>query len=201
MKLYTNLDLFVIGIMVFRNPSVVLTDDLEFQCTHFRTTPTNIPRIYQHGMASDDSKDLPLQNRSTIQHNELLKITILTAMNSCKKEISHTIVDSSTLCCVTPYIDDFIHQPTPIKNTTLKGIAGGLTALGRGTIQLKIKQENKETTILVIDNVIYAPYCPIRLIRPQQLHRQSKEKGRKHSCLATEENTPTLFHGGGYIHM
>jgi hypothetical protein len=38
-----------------------------------------------------------------------------------------------------PYIDDFIHQPTPIQNTTLKVIAGGLTALGRGTIKLRIK--------------------------------------------------------------
>jgi hypothetical protein len=36
----------------------------------------------------------------------------------------------------------------------LKGIAGGLAALGRGTIQLKIHQENKDSIILVIDNVI-----------------------------------------------
>jgi hypothetical protein len=34
-------------------------------------------------------------------------------------------------------------QPTLIQNTTLNGIAGGLTALGRGNIQLRIKQENQ----------------------------------------------------------
>jgi hypothetical protein len=117
-------------------------------------------------MASDDNKDLPLQNRSTIQNNELLKIAILIAMNVCTKETSHGIIDSGTSCCITPYIDDFIHQPTPIQNTTLKGIAGGLTAIGRGTIQLKIIQENEGTTILVVDNVIYAPDCPLRLINP-----------------------------------
>jgi hypothetical protein len=141
-------------------------------------------------MASDDNEDLPLQNRSTIQHNELLKIAILIATNACKEETPHAIIDSGASCCVTH------HHPTPIQNTTLKLIAGGLAALGRGTIQLKIKQQNKETTILVIYNVIYAPDCPIRLISPQQLHRQSKAKGHEHSCFTTEENIAELFHGG-----
>jgi hypothetical protein len=68
-------------------------------------------------------------------------------------------------------------------------------ALGRGTVQLGITQENKENIILVIDNVIYAPDCPIRLISTHQLHRQSKAKGHENSCFTTEENTATLFHG------
>jgi hypothetical protein len=49
---------------------------------------------------------------------------------------------------------------------------------------------------LVIDNAIYAPDCPIRLISPQQLHRQSKAKGHENSCFTTEETTATLYHGG-----
>jgi hypothetical protein len=49
---------------------------------------------------------------------------------------------------------------------------------------------------LVIDNGIYAPDCPIRLISPQQLHRQSKAKGHDNSCFTTEEATATLYHGG-----
>jgi hypothetical protein len=36
--------------------SLVLTDDLAFQRTHFRITPPNIPRIYNHD-ASTDNKD------------------------------------------------------------------------------------------------------------------------------------------------
>jgi hypothetical protein len=123
--------------------SLVLTDDLAFQRTHFRITPPNIPRLYHHDAASDDNDDLPLQNRSNLQNNELLKIVILIARNTCTKETSHAIIDSGASCCVTPYIEDFLHQPTPIQNTTLKGITGGLTALGRGTVQLKIHQENK----------------------------------------------------------
>jgi hypothetical protein len=62
------------------------------------------------------------------------------------KETSHAIIDSGASCCVTPYIEDFIHQPTPIQNTTLKGIAGGLTALGRGTVQLKIHTRATQIT-------------------------------------------------------
>jgi hypothetical protein len=176
--------------------SLVLNDDLAFQRTHFRITPPNIPRIYNHDAASDDNDDLPLQHRSNLQNKKLLKIAILIATNTCTKETTHAIIDSGASCCVTPYIEDFINQPTPIQNTTLKGIAGGLTALGRGTAQLKIHQENKENIILVIYNVIYAPDCPIRLISPQQLHRQSKFKGHDNSCFTMEETTATLYHGG-----
>jgi hypothetical protein len=174
--------------------SLVLTDDLAFQRTHFWITPPNIP--HQHDAASDKQDDLPLQNRSNLQNNELLKIAVLITTNACTKETSHVIIDSGASCCVTPYFEDFIHQPTPIQNITLKGIVGGLTALGRGTVQLRINQENKENIILVIDNVIYTPECPIRLISPQQLHRQSKAKVHENTCFTTEETTATLIHRG-----
>jgi hypothetical protein len=74
--------------------SLVLTDDLAFQRTHFRITPPNIPRIYNHDAASDDNDDLPLQHRSKLQNNELLKIAILIATNTCTKEKSHATIDS-----------------------------------------------------------------------------------------------------------
>jgi hypothetical protein len=102
--------------------SLVLTDDLAFQRTYFRTTPTNIPCMYQHDAASDEQDDLPLQNRSTIQNNELLKIAVIIEMYTCTKETPQTLIDSGTSCCGTPYNKDFIHQPTPIQNTTLKCI-------------------------------------------------------------------------------
>jgi hypothetical protein len=131
-----------------------------------------------------------------LQNNELLKIAILITTHACTKETSHAIIDSGASCCVTPYIEDFTHQPRPIQNATLKGIAGGLTALGRGTVQLKAPQENNENIILIIDNIIYAPECPIRLISRQQLNRQSKAREHENLCFTTEENTATLFHGG-----
>jgi hypothetical protein len=137
--------------------SLVLIDELAFQQTNFQITPSNIPRIYQHDAATDDNDDLPLQNQSNLQNNELLKVAILLARNEFTKETSHAIIDSGASCCVTPYIEDFIQQPTSIQNTTLKGIAGGLMALGRVTVQLKVHHENKENIIFIIDNVIYAP--------------------------------------------
>jgi hypothetical protein len=161
--------------------SLVLTDDLAFQQTYFRITPPNIPRLYQHDTTYDEHDKITLQNRSRLQNNDLPKIAVLIATNACTKETSHAIIDYGASCCVIPYIEDFLHQPTQIQNTTLKGIAGGLTALGRGTVQLKIHQENKENIILIIYNVIYAPECPIRLISPHQLHRQSKARGHENS--------------------
>jgi hypothetical protein len=66
--------------------SLVLTDDLAFQRTHFRITPKNIPGIYHHDAASDDNDDLPLQNRSNLQNNKLLKIAILIAKTHVPKK-------------------------------------------------------------------------------------------------------------------
>jgi hypothetical protein len=102
--------------------SLVLTDKLAFQRTHFKKRPPDIPRLYQHDTVSDDHESLPLHNRSNDQNNELLKIGILIATNACTKEISQASIYSGASCCVTPCIDDFIHQPTLIQNTTLKGI-------------------------------------------------------------------------------
>jgi hypothetical protein len=42
--------------------SLVLTDDLAFQRTHFQITPPNIPRIYNHDTSMDDNDDLLLQH-------------------------------------------------------------------------------------------------------------------------------------------
>jgi hypothetical protein len=182
--------------------SLVLTDDLVFQRTHFRKIPQNIPHLYQHDTVSDSHEDLPLQNRSNDQNNELLKIAILIAIliatNARTTEILQAILDYRASCCVTSYIDDFIHQPTPIRKTTLKGIAGGLRTLGRGAIQLIMKQESQETTtiIIIIENVIHAPDCPIRLIGPQQLYHQSKAKAHERACSTTDKNKAIIFHGG-----
>jgi hypothetical protein len=49
--------------------------------------------------------------------------------------------------------------------------------------------------MLIIDNVIYAPDYPLRLISPQKLHLQSKAKRHEQPRFTTDENTATLFHG------
>jgi hypothetical protein len=82
----------------------------------------------------------------------------------------------------------------------MKGTERCLTALGRGTVQLQIKQDNQEPLIPVTDIIIYAPDFPIRLISPQQIHCQYKSKGREKSCFTTYETTASLFHGGG-LHL
>jgi hypothetical protein len=122
--------------------SLTLTDDIVFQRTHFRKSPTNMRRIYTPDAATDDDKP-PLQTRTHDQNNKLLKIAILIVSNTSAQEITQAILDLGALCCATPYFEDFLNQPTPIQNTTLKVIYGGLVDLGRGTIHIKVKQNNK----------------------------------------------------------
>jgi hypothetical protein len=113
---------------------------LHFNEHIFGSQPRTSHIYINHDASTDDKEYLPLQHQSQLQNHVLMKIAILIATNTSTKETSHSIIDSGASCCVTPYIEDFIHQPTPIQSTTLKGIAGGLTALGRGTVQLKIHQ-------------------------------------------------------------
>jgi hypothetical protein len=113
----------------------VLTDDLAFQRMHYRKISKSTPCLYTPDEATDDD-DLPLQTRANDQNKTLLKIAILIASNASTQEITRAIMDPGASCCVTPHI--FTNQPTSIQNTTLKGIAGGLADLDRGTIQLKV---------------------------------------------------------------
>jgi hypothetical protein len=140
--------------------SLVLTDVIAFQRVHFRKVPKNTPHMYTPDAATNDD-ELPLQTRTNDQNNTLLKKSILIISNASTQEITQSIIDSGASHCVTPRIKDFLKRPRPKQNTTLKGIAGALAALGRGIIQLKVKQKNKEPIILVIDNVIYAPECTV----------------------------------------
>jgi hypothetical protein len=140
--------------------SLVLTDAIAFQHTYFRNTPTN----YHHDKALKEHDDLPLQNRTNDRNNALLKIVILVASNASTQEITQAIIDSTNL-----------------KLHIRKSLC-------RGTIQLKIRQNDQEPLLLVIDNVIYAPDCLLSL---KQLHHQSKEKGQDKSYSITNENTAT----------
>jgi hypothetical protein len=73
-------------------------------------------------------------------------------------------------------------------NTTLKVIAGGLTTIGRGTIQLIIKQENQGTTILLIDNVICTPECPyIVNLKQKDMNIQASQQTKTQQLYFTGE--------------
>jgi hypothetical protein len=112
--------------------SLMLTDDISFQRKSFTKTPICIPHIYiTDAINDDDNGEPPMQTRTNIENKMLLKIAILIATNASTIEITQSIIDSGTSCCVTPHLKDFVQQPIPIQNTTLKGIAGGLTALGK----------------------------------------------------------------------
>jgi hypothetical protein len=167
--------------------SPLLTDDIAYQWKYLKKTPKGMPQIYIPDAIDDhDEDETQIQTRKNLQNKTLLKIAVLIATNAATQATPQAIIDSGASCCVTAYLEDFIIQAPPVQNITLKVIAGGLTALGRGTIQLKINQTNKEPITLIIDNVVlYAPYCPIRLVNQQQLYRQSKAHGHEDSHFIT----------------
>jgi hypothetical protein len=127
--------------------SLLCTDDIAFQQKYFKKTPKRMPQIYIPDVIKDNKEDEALnQTRKNLQNKSLLKIAVLIAMKAKTPETTQAIIDSGASCCVTPYLENFLIQPTPIHNTTLKEISGGLTAVGRGTIQLKInKPKNNQS--------------------------------------------------------
>jgi hypothetical protein len=103
-----------------------------------------MPQVYIPDVINDsDDNEASMQTRTILQNKKLLKIAILITTNDSTQETPQAIIDPGASCCVTPHLEYFLIQPTPIQNTTLKGIAGGLTALGRGTIQLQIKKSKQ----------------------------------------------------------
>ena len=67
---------------------------------------------------------------------------------------------------------------------TISGIGSGLTVTGVGTIRWLIADENGKELELLIDNSIYVPQCLMNLCSPQQLARQTGDKGDCFNALA-----------------
>jgi hypothetical protein len=64
-------------------------------------------------------------------------------MHASTQETPQAIIDSGVSCCVTPYLEDFLIQPTPIQNTMLKGIAGVLIAWDEEQYNSKLNEPTK----------------------------------------------------------
>jgi hypothetical protein len=102
-----------------------------FQQKYFKKTPKGMPQMYIPDAINDsDENEAPIQTRTILQNRKLLKIAILIATNGSTTKTTQSIIDSGPSCCVTPYMEDFLIKPTPIHKTTMKGIAGRLTAFG-----------------------------------------------------------------------
>ena len=78
------------------------------------------------------------------------------------------IVDSGATACISNSLSDFTGPPRAVQPTTLSGIGGGLKVKGIGTARYKLAGNIE----LLIEDMLYVPDCPSRLLCPQQLLEQ-----------------------------
>jgi hypothetical protein len=111
---------------------------------------------------------------SRVQQNEHIKTSIF-AFNchlQCTRFIAKSIpliLDTGASIGITSTKSDFILPITPVQNTTLKGIASGLSIHGIGTVSYHILDDAKRPLKIIIPGVLYVPDSPCRLICPRQL--------------------------------
>ena len=79
----------------------------------------------------------------------------------------------------------------------LQGIGGG-TVEGFGTVTYCIPHLHKLDFTLHIENTLYVPSCPSRLLCPQQLHNQSVLKGPNNANFVTHAQGASLTHEGEF---
>ena len=75
------------------------------------------------------------------------------------------ILDSGASITISNCLTDFISPPTPVQETTVRGIGAGLQVKGIGTVRFVLS----DGRTLQVENVLYVPDCPVRLLCPQQL--------------------------------
>ena len=106
------------------------------------------------------------------------------------------LFDCGASCTIVHDLDDFIGDILPVRNCKINGIADGLEVKGMGTVQYKLKDTKGKTFILRIENALYVPRCPARLICPQQVAAQAETIDGITSGLKIEGEHATLTHNG-----
>jgi hypothetical protein len=92
-------------------------------------------------------------------------------------------IDTGASASISNCKDDFIDL-RPVQNLHLKGIATGLPIEGIGTLNWTIATDSGTNVTLQIRNALYVPSCPMHLLSPQQLARQTKCSGDGFNALA-----------------
>jgi hypothetical protein len=92
-------------------------------------------------------------------------------------------IDTGASASISNCKDDFIDL-RPVQNLHLKGIATGLPIEGIGTLNWTIATDSGTNVTLQIRNALYVPSCPMHLLSPQQLVRQTKCSGDGFNALA-----------------
>jgi hypothetical protein len=79
------------------------------------------------------------------------------------------ILDTGASISITNSPHDFVGPIKPIQNTTVQGIAAGISVHGIGTVRYIVRDTMGAPYQLTIPGVLYAPACPSRLLCPRQL--------------------------------
>ena len=103
------------------------------------------------------------------------------------------VLDSGASCTLTPSMDDFIGPIKRVQNTYISGIASGLEIKGTGTVEYRLRDDSGNVVVVRIENVLYVPQCPVRLICPQQVADQT---GDPDDGLHLKGSHATMHHNG-----
>jgi hypothetical protein len=126
-----------------------------------------------------------------------VKIAILIAKNTCTKETSHAIIDS--LLCHSVYRRLHSSTHTNKKHNTKRDNRRSNSPMQRSRTTQNTPRKHRQHHVGHRQCNI-RPDCPIRLISPQQLHKQSKSEGHENSCFTTKEKNNPISRGDTFAY-
>ena len=88
------------------------------------------------------------------------------------------IIDSAASLSITNNKNDFAGPIKTVLDTTINGIASGLSIEGYGKVIYTILDDDDAPFQITLDDVLYVPKCPVRLLCPQQVAAASGNQHR-----------------------
>ena len=193
-----------IALLILCNTSAITAHSMAPQVHEWKINPSLLTSRYvdfqdELKTSIDRRPSVNLMHDSVCMLSASQEGVILSNQAECEEEIAFhfdtSITEFGTDNCATHHICNdislYIEPPTPVDNIGIKGVSGRAQASGIGNIKFKLKDDDGKSHSINLNNIIYLPSAPKKLI---SISQWAEDKGD--DCCVTSREHYSIFMWG-----